>query len=570
VPPHRLASAFLGALTLLLPVAVVQAAAPRPNILYVYVDDMGWGSIGPNGQAARAANGDSHVLTPNINTLAAQGINFTRAYGATVCSPARSSQQTGYHQGHTFADRNNSNNAKKAMRTDDRTMGDVLSTAGYVTGYWGKWGYGASQSQASPVIQNVQTLPSSHGYQYVLAELHHVRAHTFFQPTLWSFAPGDSTMSLVPNSLAPYTNNPTLYPEKPANQSHASYPATAYCDDAYAFAALDFVRAQGLHYNSTSTPFFALLAVQVPHSPYGEINQLPLWDEAYASNTPFTTLTNEAKHWAAMVTRIDAHFGNILAALDDPNNDGSNADSIADNTLVIFQSDNGGPSNNARSELNANGGLRGSKGSIWDGGIRVPTVMRWPSQIHATSTLQAGTDNGMVIDISDLLPTFCDLAGTEIPLGLDGVSFAPTLLDSGHQRFREFIIHEAQPDQSIIRGKDKLVHDNGTSKLYDLDADPDESNDIASSNPTLVSTLETLLLGERVTESADFANTYHQWIGADSAITSDAGNWSDYVYANGINTYQTDSGAPRVSWTATMKNTGSSPATAVADSDLDF
>ena len=108
--------------------------APRPNILYLYVDDMGWGSIGPNGQEARRVNGDPRVLTPNIDRLAALGVNFTRGYGCTVCSPARSSQQSGFHQGHTYADRNNTNNAKKAMRADDVLMGDVLSAAGYVTG----------------------------------------------------------------------------------------------------------------------------------------------------------------------------------------------------------------------------------------------------------------------------------------------------------------------------------------------------------------------------------------------------------------------------------------------------
>lgn len=158
--------------------------APRPNILYFYVDDLGWGSIGPNGQAARKAKGLPSVRTPNLDRLAARGINFTRGYGCHVCSPARSSQQSGFHQGHTFADNNDPNNARKAMRADDILMGDALSAAGYATGYWGKWGYGGSKDLIEPTIDNIQTLPTSHGYQHVLAELHHVRAHTFFQPTL--------------------------------------------------------------------------------------------------------------------------------------------------------------------------------------------------------------------------------------------------------------------------------------------------------------------------------------------------------------------------------------------------
>ncbi|MBT3570574.1 MAG: sulfatase-like hydrolase/transferase, partial [Opitutae bacterium] len=111
--------------------AFLSLGAKRPNILYLYVDDMGWGSIGPNGQAERKALGKPYVLTPNLDRLAAAGVNFRRGYGCTVCSPARSSQQTGFHQGYTFADRNDPDNAKKAIRTEDLTMGDVLSKAGY-------------------------------------------------------------------------------------------------------------------------------------------------------------------------------------------------------------------------------------------------------------------------------------------------------------------------------------------------------------------------------------------------------------------------------------------------------
>ena len=125
--------------------------------------DLDCGSIGPNGQAERKAAGKPSVLTPNLDRLAEQGINFTRGYGCTVCSPARSSQQTGFHQGYTFADRNDPDNAKKAIRKDDITMGDALTEAGSATGYWGKWGYGGSKDMQNPTIDNVQTLPTSHG-----------------------------------------------------------------------------------------------------------------------------------------------------------------------------------------------------------------------------------------------------------------------------------------------------------------------------------------------------------------------------------------------------------------------
>jgi len=556
------------------PVAQLAAAEHRrPNILYFYVDDMGWGSIGPNGQAERKATGQPHVRTPHLDRLAAQGINFTRGYGCHVCSPARSSQQSGFHQGHTFADRNDPNNAKKAMRADDVLMGDALRAAGYVTGYWGKWGYGGSKDRIDPVIDNVQTLPTSHGYQYVLAELHHVRAHTFFQPTLWSApaAPGGiGGIELVANSMARYQNNAD-YPNTPALQDHANYPKVAYCDDSYCFAALDFVCAQGKNYNESGQPFFGLLAVQIPHAPFGEIAALPDWDKAYANDPQYATLAGQTRQWAAMVTRIDAHFGNILAALEDPNNDGDTADSIADDTLVVFQSDNGGPGGKNNVELDANGGLRGTKGKIQEGGIRVPLVMRWRAKINADTVLKAGTNSNMIVDVTDLLPTFCELAGASTPVGIDGVSIAPTLRGSGHQRRREFIIHEAGNGQSIIRGNYKLVRSKNTPlELYDLEADHAEANDIAANHPELVRELETLLLGERVAEPKGFANTYHHWTGADGASTSDPGNWSDYRYANAGITYMTDDGPPQLSWTARIENSTTAPNTARADADLEF
>ena len=549
----------------------LEGIAP-PNILYLYVDDMGWGAIGPNGQASRKESNQPYLLTPNLDRLASQGVNFTRSYGCTVCSPARSSQQSGFHQGHTFADRNDPDNAKKAMRADDVLMGDVLAGAGYTTGYWGKWGYGGSRDLQNPVILNTQTLPTSHGYQHVVTELHHVRAHTFFQPTLWRSSMKDGSiggMELMPNTLAQYKGR-SSYPNQPAQQNHPEYPATAYCDDVYAFAALDFVRTQALQFNDTGKPFFGLVAFQVPHAPFAEISKLPEWDRAYKDHPHFEGLSDQAKHWAAMVSRIDGHIGNLLSALEDPNADGDRSDSIAARTLVIFQSDNGGPQHNARKEFAANGGLRGRKGQIYEGGIRVPTLVRWPEKINEQSRLKRGSNSDRVIDVSDLLPTFCELSGSPVPVGLDGVSLAPTLSGEGHQRVREFLIHEAGRMQSIISGRYKLIRSADKLALFDLRADPMEKVDISASQPTMVKKLEALLLGERVAEPRGFANTYHHWIGEDGGKASESENWSDYVYANEGVSYLVDKGVPRVSWNATIENLEKVPMRVVADINLEF
>lgn len=552
--------------------AVEAFEPPRPNIVVFYVDDMGWGAIGPNGQAQRRAKNLPNVRTPNLDKLAAAGVNFSRGYGCTVCSPARSSLQTGFHQGHTFADRNDPDNAKKAIRADDPSIGKSLAAAGYATGYWGKWGYGGSKDQQQPVLQNVQTLPTSHGYQFVLAELHHVRAHTFFQPTLWHAPASENAvggLELVPNSLQAYQRRKD-WPTSPALQDHRAYPPTAYCDDAYAFAALEFVRRQGMLYRQTGQPFHALLAVQIPHAPFGEIATLPEWDRAYADDPHFAKLSDQSRQWAAMVTRMDAHLGNILAALEDPNADGDPADSIASDTLVVFQSDNGGPGGMSHQELATNGPLRGNKGSILEGGLRVPMIVRWPSAIHATSLLRAGTTSDRVVDVTDLLPTFCELAGAPIPAGIDGVSLAPTLLGSGTQRKRDFIIHEAGNQFSIIRDRYKLIgsRKQGPLKLYDLKTDPGESTNLADDLPELAAELEGLLLGERVAEPQGFANTYHHWIGQDGASLSQAENWSDYIYANAGITYLEDHGPPRPSWVARIVNDSKVSQRATADHSL--
>lgn len=562
-------------LTALLALAALSlnATTKRPNILYFYVDDMGWGSIAPNGQAERKVQGLPHLITPTLDRLAAEGVNFRRGYGCTVCSPARSSQQTGFHQGHTYADQNDPDNAKKAIRTEDVTMGDVLSQAGYVTGYWGKWGYGGTKDRPNPEIVNIQTLPTSHGYQHVLAELHHVRAHTFFQPTLWKApaAPGSrGGLELVPNAMDRYMNRDD-YPDEPALQNHPEYPETAYCDDMYAMAALDFVRVQSQNYNTTGQPFFGLLAVQVPHSPFREVEELPEWDRDYRKKAFWNDLQPQSKQWAAMITRIDGHFKNILAALEDPNGDGDTSDSVVDDTFVIFQSDNGGPGGKNLGEFDANGGLREVKGRIEEGGIRTPLMIKLAKNFSEQSSLKPGTSTDIILDVTDLLPTFCDLAGVQTPLGVDGVSLAPTLTGEGHQRTREFLIHEAGNGQSIIRGDYKLIRrKNGPPELYNLVKDHGEEKNIAGKHPKLVDELMALMIGERVDQPKGFSNTYHHWRGANASLAGEAVNWSDFVYANEGITYATDDGAPQLSWTAHMVNTRSKPNHAVANQDIEF
>ena len=272
----------------------------------------------------------------------------------------------------------------------------------------------------------------------MLAELHHVRAHTFFQPTLWKApaTPGATGgMELAPNSVAGFANKPGFPETRPPSRTT---PTTRPPPTATTPTPLPPSTSSGprpANYNATGKPFFGLFAAQIPHAPFDEIATLPDWDQAYADDPHFASLPKQAQQWAAMVTRIDAHFGNILAALEDPNNDGDPSDSVAANTLVVFQSDNGGPGGTSNTELDCQRRPPRQQGQHLRRRHPRPHRHALAGADHRhLQALQAGTNTDLVIDVTDLLPTFCELAGTEIPAGLDGVSLAPTLLGTGHQR----------------------------------------------------------------------------------------------------------------------------------------
>jgi arylsulfatase A-like enzyme len=521
--------------------------APPPNIVYFYADDLGWGTV-------KANNASSELITPAIDSLVDTGINFTRGYGATVCSPARSSQQTGFHQGHTWSDRNDPN-ATKAIRKEDTSLGTILQQAGYRTAYYGKWGYGADQTRNNPAINNPQTLPINHGYDELLAELHHIRAHSFFQPTLWRTNTNDAvpTTALVPNTIEP--NNP-LRPNYPAFQDDPSYPTTAYADDSYAIAALDFVRTQA----QTDQPFFVTLAFQVPHTPLDDIIDTPNWFDAYSGVVGSDSWTAASKQFAAMVTRMDAHMQNILDVLEDPNGDGDTSDSVRENTLIIFASDNGAQSGSFTNFFSTNGILSGYKGSLQEGAIRVPTVMNW------RGTIAAGQSSDMPTDVTDLMPTLAELAGVPAPVGTDGVSIAPTLTRVGVQRTREFLAHEDSNEWSIIQGDMKL-RDNGS--LYDLGSDPDESSNIAAAHPATVAELQAYAVGEFLGLEDNFANSFRTWEGSDgSAFEADA-SWSNPAYPPGhalANDYSPNT--PNSRWNAVMRNNDSVDSTSTLAADV--
>lgn len=520
-------------LSLMAGICVAGAKSSKPNIIYFYADDLGWGTL-------KANNPESVLITPALDELTRQGMNFKRGYGCMVCSPARSSQQTGFHQGHTWTDRNDPNKTK-AIRAEDTALGTVLKKAGYRTAYYGKWGYGADSDKKNPAINNPQTLPINHGYDEMLAELHHVRAHTFLQETLWRTNTSDKspTTALVPNWIKP--NNP-LHPNYPAYQNDKGYPKTAYADDSFALAALDFVRTQ----SQIEQPFFVTLAFQTPHTPLKDVATMPKWFDAYKDVAGSDQWKDANKQFAAMVTRMDAHMQNIIDVLDDPNGDGNSADSIRENTLIIFASDNGGQGGAPYKFFQANGILSGTKGSVKEGGIRVPTVMNWKGTIAPSQTTTMPTD------VTDIMPTLAELAGTLAPVGTDGVSIAPTISGKGTQRQREFLIHEAGGKWTIIRGEMKL---HNTGKLYNLKDDPSETNDISDKNKDLASEMKALAEGEFAGENNLMANSFRSWVGKNGSAFEAEDSWSKPAYPQGhelANDYSPNT--PNARWNTVMKN----------------
>lgn len=536
---------------------------PRPNIVYFFADDLGWAEIGANMDLAEAAGMDMtearKIITPHIDALVEGGINFTHAYGNPVCSPSRSCQQTGFHQGHTWADRNDTA-ADKSMRTQDPTIGKLLAVAGYRNGMYGKWGYGASSSQTSPVIVNEQTLPEHHGYHDCLVELHHVRAHTYNQPSLWrSFIDDDGTL-MTDTTLVP---NGDIYPS--LQYSTGNY----WIDDLYAEATKDFIKTEIVKQQQAADPkpFFAQVSFQVPHTPFNEISgTVDGWFDAYAS-TDTASWNDTEKYYAAMITHMDQSIGEIMNVLEDPNQDGNTSDSILTNTLVVFASDNGG-SSQAPDLFNVNGHLRGYKTSVHEGGIRDPLVFYWEGVIAPGQTTDYKTC------ITDIFPTFCELAGVDSPVGVDGTSIAPLLTGNGTIRTRPYFCYEdhnsAAWDWSVIKDGYKLTKgSDGTLYLYDLDAHEDESTNLTdAAYMSIRDEIYAIAVAESLDEGDLFANCFPTWIGGDGADINAAGSWQD-TGSRDLGELWPYGDTPQSYWNAVVENPAQTNRTALLNESIE-
>ncbi len=487
---------FIGAASALTAVSA-NATNPSvaPNIIYIMCDDMGYGDLGCYGQ--------KYISTPRIDSLASQGILFTQAYaGSPVSAPSRASLMTGQHSGHghvrgnkeywSYADTvmygNNVDFAVVGQEPYDANhiiLTELLKRNGYTTGVFGKWAGGYEGSHSTPDKRGVDNF-----YGYICQ----FQAHLYYPNFLNRYQPakGDTTVVRVPlEDNIPYPMFGDDYHKR-----------TQYSADMIHREAMKWLDSQ-----DGSQPFFGLLTYTLPHAELAQPADSILQEykrKFYHDRTwggqegsRYNPVEHTHAHFAAMITRLDTYVGEILDMLDRKD--------LADNTIVVFTSDNG-PHEEGGADpefFGRDGKLRGLKRQCYEGGIRIPYIVRWPAKI------KEGKRSDHQLAFYDVMPTLAQLAGdTNFPSAylnpadpadcFDGISFAPTLTGEGEQQQHTHLYWEFhETDQMAVRKGDwKLVVVNGVPRLYNLAEDIHEDNDIAASHPDIVSELVDIALSE--------------------------------------------------------------------------
>lgn len=418
----------------------------KPNIIFIIVDDMGWADL--------SCYGSRQIKTPNIDQMAAEGLRFTQAYsGCTVCAPARSVLMTGLHMGHTSV---RGNTGGIPLRDSDITVAEVLKRAGYTTGGFGKWGLGDVETPG---------VPEKQGFDEFFGYYHQVHAHDYWTEYLWH------NSQKVP-----------MMGEKGSPERYTHYRIFE--------RMLDFIR------RNKDRSFFCYAPWTPPHGSY----QIPESDPAWqmVKDKPWD---RRAKVVAAMDMMIDRHVGELLELLKELK--------IDHRTLVFFCSDNGA-ANRFEGTLDSSGPLRGAKRSMYEGGIRVPLIARWPGRIPT------GSVSEHICSFADVMPTLAELARASqyLPAHVDGLSIVPTLTgQTAKQTKHRFLYWEWHlynwgkrkniPNglmQAVRMGKWKAVlhASNVPFELYDLSKDMGEKNNLAAEHPEIVAEIEAFIQRDRI------------------------------------------------------------------------
>lgn len=420
----------------------------KPNIIYILADDLGYGDLSCYGQEA--------FKTPHIDQLAAEGMMFTRHYaGSTVCAPSRASLLTGKHTGNVSV----RVNLENLVDDSEPTIASVLKEAGYSTGLIGKWGIGHPPPNDDPKRK---------GFDYAYGYINMWHAHNFYPDFL---VRNGVVEKIEGNVIGEYVAMVTWDDPKPAGVGY-SIEKSQYSPDLFETDALRFIEG------NKDKPFFLYLPFTLPHANNEADNGMEIPDYGIFAGKDWP---EPEKGFAAMITRLDQTVGLIRAKVEELG--------LAENTLIIFTSDNGPHQEGGHKAdfFNSNGNLRGTKRDLYEGGIRVPTIAFWPGKIMPNTT----TDH--ISAFWDVLPTFCDIASVEKPQGIDGISFLPTLLGKpGEQKQHEYLyweFFEANGRQAVVKGNYKGIIQNLRKEpyfeLFDLSVDESETNNIAAEHPEI-------------------------------------------------------------------------------------
>jgi arylsulfatase A-like enzyme len=436
------------------------SASAKPNIVFILADDLGYGDLGCYGQ--------TKIKTPNIDRLASQGMRFTDFYaGSTVCAPSRCALMTGLHSGHG---RIRGNKAGVALATNDVTLAEILKMSGYHTGLVGKWGLGDEGSSG---------MPGKKGFTEFFGYLNQTHAHDYYTDYLWR------------------SDSRTGRDEREPIPQNTGNKKGLYTPDLFTMAATNFIRTNKPDQTNDYRPFFLYLAYIVPHANdeegqrSGNGMQVPS-DDPY-SNEPWPQVE---KNKAAMITRMDGGIGKLMELLQKLKLD--------ENTVVFFSSDNGAHKEGGVDPkfFQSSGKLRGIKRDLYEGGIRVPMLVRWPGKI------KPGQVSEQVWVFWDVLPTLAEIAGAKTPDKIDGISMLPTLFGQPQTNQHAFLyweFHERGFQQAARMGQWKAVRPQADEplELYNLRTDISESENVAQKNPDVVAKLDAYLKTAR-TDSEQF------------------------------------------------------------------
>jgi arylsulfatase A-like enzyme len=459
----------------LLLVSLTLLAQKKPNVIYIYADDLGYGELGVYGQ--------QKIKTPFLDAMAKEGIRFTNHYtSAPVCAPARCMLMTGQHAGHSYIRGNyelggfkdDKEGGQMPLPENTFTIAKLMKSAGYQTALVGKWGLGMNNTTGDPNL---------HGFDYYYGFLDQKQAHNLYPTHLWENGKWD-TLRNTYQLVHEYQNKKISIDSIDFDKFKGKdYAATKMMEKALAFIQ-----------KNQKNPFFLYLPLPLPHlslqAPEEEIL-------AYQGKFPETIYTGQkggyvpTKYpratYAAMITYLDKQVGRIIETL--------KKYQIDENTLIMFSSDNGATFDVGGVDtqfFNSVAGLRGRKQDLYEGGIREPMMARWPGKIKPGQT----TDHPSAQ--FDVMATLADLTGAKIPVNTDGISFLPTLLGKAQAKhpFIYFEFPEKSGQVAVRIGNFKGVKSNMKKnklapwELYDLSKDPFEQNDIAQVNPDLIKKME--------------------------------------------------------------------------------